>query len=318
MNKRALTFATLPLAFTLLSGCQSLSSNSSRLQAGIRVAGQADPQTAAAQQLAEGRAALDTRNYAAAVAAFRNASLDPALAASAHNGLAVAYAGIGRNDLAARYFRMAITEDPDNPRYQANLARVDAARQPVAVVAQAPVRMAAERRFHGTALRPSLLLVSRHDRLVRISATGVLLRSGQPVQPIPALNPTGTAKQREMPVSRRQVAVQIPEQAVLSRKRILIPKVTIDTRRRTLPLASITTTAVLIPRIRRGQSDMPIRQAADTRPLPRVSLSHGEFVALFRDVEMGSPAPDILQLPEPQFGFVNITSSTARLAMIAQ
>ena len=318
MNQRALTFATLPFALALLAGCQSSSLNSSRLQVGIRVSGEADAKAAAAQQLAQGRAALDTRNYAAAVAAFRNASFDPALAASAHNGLAVAYAGIGRNDLAARYFRMAITEDPDNPRYQANLARVDAARQPPVFVAEAPDQAPVERRFHGTALRPSFLLVSRHDRLVRISATGVMLRSGQLTQPIAEAGRTGIGKKREIAAPGRRSAAQMPEQAILSRKRILIPKVTIDTRRRTLPRALITTTAIQIPRISKGQSVIPIKQAADTRPLPRISLSHGEFVALFRDVEMGSPAPDILKLPEPQFGFVDTTSSTARLAMVAQ
>lgn len=318
MNKRALTFATLPLALTLLAGCQSFSSNSSRMQAGIRVAEQADPKTAAAQQLAEGRAALDTQNYAAAVAAFRNAAFDPALAASAHNGLAVAYAGIGRNDLAARYFRMAIAEDPDNPRYQANLARVEAARQPVAVVAEAPGLAAVGRRFQGTALRPSLQLVSRHDRLVRVSATGVLLRSGQTAQPIAAVDPTGIEKWREKTVPRRQSVVQMPKQAVWSRQRLPIPKVTINSRRRTSPPALITTTSVLIPRIRKGQSDILIRQVADTQSQPRISLSHGEFVALFRDLEKGAPAPDRLDLPEPKFGLEDTASPAATLAMVAQ
>lgn len=318
MNKRALTFATLPLALTLLAGCQSLSSNSSRLQAGIRVSGESDAKAAAAQQLAEGRAALDTRNYAAAVAAFRNAAFDPALAASAHNGLAVAYAGIGRNDLASRYFRMAITEDPDNPRYQANLARMDAAQQPVAVAADAPVRVAVERRLQGSAFRPSLLLVSPHDRLVRVSATGVLLRSGRAAQPVAVLGPTGIEKPRKLIDPRRQAAVQVPKQTVLIRQRVPIPKVTINSRRRTSPPALITTTAVLIPRIGKRQSDIPIRQAADTRPLPRISLSHGEFVALFRDFEMGTPAPDRMVLPEPKFGLGDTAAPAATLALVAQ
>lgn len=318
MNKRALTFATLPLALTLLAGCQSLSSNSSRLQGGIRVSSESGAKAAAVHQLAEGRAALDTRNYAAAVAAFRNAAFDPALVASAHNGLAVAYAGIGRNDLASRYFRMAIAEDPGNPRYQANLARVEEARQPVAVVVEAPDRVAVERRFHGTALRPSLLLVSRHDRLVRVSATGVLLRSAQAAPPVAALGPTGIDKQREVTVPRRQAAEGKSKPAVLSRQRAPIPKVAINSRRRTSPPALITTTAVLIPRIRNSQSDMPIRQVADVRRLPKISLSHGEFVALFRDLEMGTPAPDRLVLPEPKFGLEVTASPAATLAMVAQ
>ena len=318
MNKRALTFATLPLALTLLAGCQSLSSNSSRLQAGIRVSGESGASAAAGQQLVEGRAALDTRNYAAAVAAFRNAAFDPALAASAHNGLAVAYAGIGRNDLASRYFRMAIAEDSGNPRYQANLVRVEAARQPVAVVAEAPERVAVERRFRGTALRPSFLLVSRHDRLVRVSATEVLLRSALAAQPVTGLSPTGIEKQREVTVPRRQAAGELPKQAVLSRQRAPIPKVIINSRRRTSPPALITTTAILLPRIRNSQSDMPIRQVANTRRLPGISLSHGEFVALFRDFEMSAPAPDRLVLPEPKFGLEDTASPAATLAMVAQ
>src|SRR3546814_9961813 len=44
-------------------------------------------------------------------------------AAEAYNGLGVAYAKLGRADLAERYFKMALSMDGTNPRFAANLDR---------------------------------------------------------------------------------------------------------------------------------------------------------------------------------------------------
>ena len=63
-------------------------------------------------------------NLSAAVASYRIALLDPATRADASNGLGVAYAKLGRDDLAARYFLGAIDAEPDNPKYVANLLRL--------------------------------------------------------------------------------------------------------------------------------------------------------------------------------------------------
>jgi tetratricopeptide (TPR) repeat protein len=74
--------------------------------------------------LEEGGAFLRDGNLSAAVASYRIALLDRATRADASNGLGVAYAKLGRDDLAARYFLRAIDAEPDNPKYVANLLRL--------------------------------------------------------------------------------------------------------------------------------------------------------------------------------------------------
>jgi tetratricopeptide (TPR) repeat protein len=74
--------------------------------------------------LEEGGAYLREGNLSAAVASYQIALLDRASRADASNGLGVAYAKLGRDDLAARYFLAAIDSDPDNPKYVANLLRL--------------------------------------------------------------------------------------------------------------------------------------------------------------------------------------------------
>ena len=72
----------------------------------------------------EGGAFLREGNLSAAVASYRIALLDPSSRADASNGLGVAYAKLGRDDLSARYFLAAIDAEPDNPKYVANLLRL--------------------------------------------------------------------------------------------------------------------------------------------------------------------------------------------------
>lgn len=74
--------------------------------------------------LEEGRASLRDGNLAAAVASFRIAQLDRSTRADASNGLGIAYAKLGRDDLAERYFQAAILADPENTKYVANLLRL--------------------------------------------------------------------------------------------------------------------------------------------------------------------------------------------------
>lgn len=74
--------------------------------------------------LEEGRAYLRSGQLAAAVASFRIARTDPTTAAEASNGLGVAYAKIGRMDLADRYFRTAMELKPSEDRFAANLLRL--------------------------------------------------------------------------------------------------------------------------------------------------------------------------------------------------
>ena len=90
-----------------------------------------------------GKRALADGQYGAAVAALRLARLDPGCAAEATNGLGVAYAQLGRDDLAERYFREAVAMDPQDRRFTANLARFEQARAVQLAAHPAPPPVAA-------------------------------------------------------------------------------------------------------------------------------------------------------------------------------
>ena len=74
-------------------------------------------------ELERGRMALKAGYPANAIQQFRMAALNPETAGDAYNGLGVAYAKLGRADLAERYFKMALSIDGNDPRYAANLQR---------------------------------------------------------------------------------------------------------------------------------------------------------------------------------------------------
>lgn len=76
------------------------------------------------ESLVRGRSYLGARQYGLAIELFKMASREPSLKAESLNGLAVAYDGIGRRDLAERYFQEALAADPDDPRTRRNLARL--------------------------------------------------------------------------------------------------------------------------------------------------------------------------------------------------
>jgi hypothetical protein len=69
-----------------------------------------------------GRRQLQDGNIGLAIESFRIALGSGEPIAPATNGLAVAYARLGRDDLAQRYFEEAIAADPGNERYSGNLA----------------------------------------------------------------------------------------------------------------------------------------------------------------------------------------------------
>lgn len=80
-----------------------------------------------ADSFARARGFLAARQYGLAIELYKTASRDPALAADSLNGLAVAYDGIGRRDLAERYFQRALAARPSDPRTRRNLAAFYAA-----------------------------------------------------------------------------------------------------------------------------------------------------------------------------------------------
>lgn len=71
-----------------------------------------------------GRAHLAAGRDGLAIEAFQVAVSSGEPAAPAFNGLAVAYAHLGRYDLSQRYFERAIALDGDDQRYQRNLAQL--------------------------------------------------------------------------------------------------------------------------------------------------------------------------------------------------
>jgi len=91
-----------------------------------------------------GRGELDAGRPGEAVEKFQKALANGEPIAAALNGMAVAYARMDRPDLAERFFREAVSVDPAEPRYQANLAALMespayllARREPPAVAASA-------------------------------------------------------------------------------------------------------------------------------------------------------------------------------------
>ena len=110
----------------LLAGCQSspFSGWGFAKKNLTRTAARAAPKIIGAQLIEEGRILLQEGHISAAVASFRLARLDASTAAEAENGLGVAYAKLGRFDLANGYFRAAVARDPKDMRFTANLLRL--------------------------------------------------------------------------------------------------------------------------------------------------------------------------------------------------
>lgn len=113
----------LTTAMLALSACQSFPLTSWMFKRGEPRAAQMVPDSGSAS-LAEGRAALQAGRIAAAIGPLRVALLDQATRAPASNALGVAYAQLGREDIAEQFFKSAIAADPSDERFVANLLRL--------------------------------------------------------------------------------------------------------------------------------------------------------------------------------------------------
>lgn len=80
----------------------------------------------AVEQLELGRKQLRGGAYAASLDALRKASRDPKTAPAAYNAMGVAYAKLNRDDVALRFFRIALLIDPENTDIASNLVRLKA------------------------------------------------------------------------------------------------------------------------------------------------------------------------------------------------
>jgi Tetratricopeptide repeat len=109
------------LGALLASGCQMLGIHN-MAKAGADHEQVAMEGSAVAPQLQAGRDYLDTNRNGLAIEAFNRALASGEDPAAAYNGLGVAYARIGRDDLAFHFFKKARLSDPENPTYARNLA----------------------------------------------------------------------------------------------------------------------------------------------------------------------------------------------------
>lgn len=154
---------------------------------------------------AVGRSQLDQGNYGLAVETFQRALGNGEPRAAALNGLGVGYARIGRTDLAAQYFRMAMDAEPANERYAANLStllKTHAFQETLPRQALAPVAAPA---------LPATTAEAPRGRLVRVSPREFQIRVVAAARPDKAR--TAMLEKDFRPVVRIQIARQKPSAA---------------------------------------------------------------------------------------------------------
>lgn len=186
MPKMLLKFGTVMGLAAMLGGCAWLGIG--RQEPRIQALSTVPRSDEAVVEFELGRLALDSGNYAEAIASFSAARIEPGLLASSLNGMGVAYARLGREDLAERYFREAVAAAPGDERFAANLLRLQrsmASSQRRQLLAQLSSRDIPEptgalansgqvRLLTGGRV-PQLAAVQPTHRAVRITATRVAL-----------------------------------------------------------------------------------------------------------------------------------------------
>lgn len=119
MKLRIAVAIMLGIMALVLTGCNS-PGDRARFSPRVRL-----PEQPSALSLTEqGRGHLAAQRTGLAVESFRDALARGEAAAPAYNGLAIAYARLGRPDLAETYFRRAIRSDPMNLHFTENLSRL--------------------------------------------------------------------------------------------------------------------------------------------------------------------------------------------------
>lgn len=178
MRKPTLSLLLLAVAAVPLGGCSLFGKTNSFAQKAE--ARQLKGEDFAQARLTAGREALDKRHWAEAIMAFRDAQRTPRFAAQAHNGMGVAYAELGRADLAERYFLLAIAVAPEDRRFAANLSRLyakNAQAEPVLAAAPEPVPALAQPRSALTGANTAVRVERPTGRLVRTARGEMQLQS---------------------------------------------------------------------------------------------------------------------------------------------
>jgi tetratricopeptide (TPR) repeat protein len=179
MRKPTLSLLLLAVAAVPLGGC-SLFGKSNNFTAQKSSSRQFKTEDFAVARLAAGREALDRGHWAEAITAFRDARHLPRLAAQAYNGTGVAYAELGRADLAERYFLLAVAEAPEDRRFAANLSRLYAKHanpEPVLAAAPEPIPALTPQRSALTTSNPAIRVERPAGRLVRTARGEMRLQS---------------------------------------------------------------------------------------------------------------------------------------------
>ena len=191
MRIRSSTAIMLAATASFLGGCSSIFGGhhfTAQEQQWMQYA--SEPAGYAQAQMAQGRQALQDEQYGAAIIAFRNAQRFPECAAAAANGLGVAYAQIGRTDVAEHYFELAVSQAPEDRRFSANLDRLRyqlAATQTASAILTADASQgsanAVRAAFPGTALRAGIRVEEPQAKMARVSQTEVRLATADAGQP---------------------------------------------------------------------------------------------------------------------------------------
>ncbi len=183
------------------------------------------------------------------IGAFRQASYNPDFAPEAYNGMAVAYASLGRTDVARDLFVRAIDLDPADQRFRRNLAKVDdqimLARQ--AATAALAVTVPAPEQAPATTSVPA-------SPATAVAVAGPRIETSRP-------RPVRTAKVREVFI-RTQPAQPAPTVRVAERK--------IE--------GAVVRAPIMIgaPRAQTAQAPKPIRiELPATRQLAAVTVRRG-------------------------------------------
>lgn len=188
MNRRIYA-ACIAVAPLLLGGCTVFHKLGFGHPRPVEQASVANP-TEVPSLTAAGRKQLDSGNLGLAIEAFQQALGRGEPPAPALNGLGVAYARLGRADMADQLFRQAMAEDPANEKYAANLALLAQSQQAIDAAAAAAVRTAEAPAPAApsapAAAQPLAVAVPQIEgRLVQVAPREFTIRTVRP-QPAPA------------------------------------------------------------------------------------------------------------------------------------
>ncbi len=121
--KLSAKFVMSGTALLMLGGCQGVLAKIG-LGGNRSVDSRAMASASDGTRLELGLAALRSGSPGNAIYHFERAILDPTLAPEAYNGMGVAYAKLGREDLSERFFNVAIMMKPGDARFARNLDRL--------------------------------------------------------------------------------------------------------------------------------------------------------------------------------------------------